>query len=100
MELTLSPAVARNTLHLALTTSSAAVVGSLTNTESFYVLWATTAFTYAVAVTPTALKPVGGTPGDRTWPANIPLRVRIPNGYSLAALALTGAGDLYVMPEA
>lgn len=100
MELTLSPALDRNALHLALTTSTAPVVGSVTQTESVFVLWATTAFTYAIALTPTAQKPVAGTPGDRTWPAGIPLRVRVPKGFSIAALALSGTGDFYAMPEA
>ena len=100
MELTLYPSQARSTLHLALTTSSQSVVGSTAAVNQDMVLWATTAFTYAIALTPVAQKPVAGTPGDRTWPAGIPLRVRVPKGFSIAALALSGTGDLYAMPEA
>lgn len=101
MDLSLSTALDRNTLHLGLTTSSQAVSGSSATIDVPFVLWATTAFTYTIgASTPTALKPVAGTPGDRTWPANIPLRVRVPAGMSIAALALTGTGDLYAMREA
>lgn len=100
MELSLSTALDRNTLHLGLTGSSQAVVGSTAAYEQEVVLWATTAFTYAIALTPVAQKPVAGTPGDRTWPAGIPLRVRVPKGFSIAALALSGTGDFYAMPEA
>ena len=100
MELTLYPSQARSTLHLALTTSSQSVVGSTAAVNQDTVLWATTAFTYAIALTPVAQKPVAGTPGDRTWPAGIPLRVRVPKGFSIAALALSGTGDFYAMPEA
>ena len=100
MELTLYPSQARSTLHLALTTSSQSVVGSTAAVNQDMVLWATTAFTYAIALTPVAQKPVAGTPGDRTIPASALIRVRIPKGHQIAALALSGTGDLYVMQEA
>ena len=100
MELTLYPSQARSTLHLALTTSSQSVVGSTAAVNQDMVLWATTAFTYAIALTPTAIKPVAGTLGDRTVPAGVMVRVHVPKGFSIAALALTGTGDFYAMPEA
>lgn len=100
MELSLSTAIDRNTLHLGLTGSSQAVAGSTAAYEQEVVLWATTAFSYAVGVSPTALKPVAGTPGDRTIPSSALIRVRIPKGHQIAALALSGTGDLYVMQEA
>lgn len=100
MELTLYPSQARSTLHLALTTSSQSVVGSTAAVNQDMVLWATTAFTYAIGISPTAQKPVAGTPGDRTIPAGVMVRVRVPKGFSIAALALTGTGDFYAMPEA
>jgi hypothetical protein len=96
MDLTLNTSLDRSTLMLGLTTASQPVAGSSQANTYEAVIWATTAFTWAVGINPTALKPSAGTPGDRTMPAGIPLRVRIPAGHQIAALALTGAGDLFV----
>ena len=96
MELTLNTSIGQNVLALALTTSSQAVIGSSQQQSYEAVIWATTAFTFAIGITATAVKPVGGTPGDRTMPAGIPIRIHVPAGHQIAALALTGTGDLYV----
>ena len=96
MDLTLNTSLDRSTLTLGLTTASQPVAGSSQPQSYEAVIWATTAFTYAVGVVVTALKPVAGTPGDRTIPAGIPIRVQIPAGHQIAALALSGTGDLFV----
>lgn len=96
MELTLNTSLDRSTLTLGLTTASQPVVGSNQAQSYEAVIWATTAFAYAIGQNPTALKPVAGTPGDRTLPAGIPIRIHVPAGHQIAALALTGTGDLYV----
>lgn len=100
MELTLSPNQCRNTLHLAMTAASQPLVGSAATNEGIFVIWATTPFAYSIGKTPSTVKPVAGTLGDRTWPAGIPLRVVVPKGFSISALALSGTGDLYAIPEA
>lgn len=98
MELSLYSKSGRDSQVLALTAATALLGTAPTNgiRDVVAVIWATTAFCYAVGANPSAQKPVVGTPGDVTLPAGVPVRINIPAGLTLAAAALTGTGELYV----
>lgn len=99
MDLTLSYAKEDTTWHIPLTTTSATLSGTspAASNEVEVVIWATTAFSYKLGASPTAVKPVSPATGTRTIPGNVMTRIRIPTGFTIAAVALSGTGDLYMM---
>jgi len=97
MELSLYSKASRDSQVLALTAATATLASApASGRDVVAVIWATTAFCYAVGANPSAQKPVAGTPGDVTLPAGVPVRITIAAGQTLAAAALTGTGELYV----
>lgn len=98
MDLTLGYSQTRPAYHIPLTTSSATLSGTspAATADVDVVIWATTAFSYELAATPTAVKPASPAIGSRTLPAGVCFRIQIPRGFTIAALALSGTGDLYI----
>jgi hypothetical protein len=100
MERTLNRDIGKKCRRFTLSTTSkvdpAGVFSTTENTE--VVIWADCAFVYSIGDAPSVTLPTEATSGDVVWPANVPARIGIPAGQRIAAAAVTGTGNIVIMP--
>jgi hypothetical protein len=100
MELTINRELAKKCRRFAISATSkvdpAGVFSADSGTE--VVIWADTAFVYAIGENPATSLPNEATTGDVVWPANVPARIGVPAGHKIAAATVTGTGNIVICP--